>query len=128
MSTQLSRGPQSVGVSRTHIASSSPIGRGATRNGHAPEPAEAGRRKAPQPHNPTVDAGYTVSANPDEVILLRLPEVRSMTGLSKSSLYALIREGSFPPPIRLGPRAVAWVKSEVRQWALDRVRDSRVVA
>ena len=61
----------------------------------------------------------------DDVIFLRLPEVKAVTGLSKSSLYALIRERSFPPPVRLGARAVAWVKSEVRQWAVERVNASR---
>jgi len=63
-----------------------------------------------------------------DVILLRLPEVKAMTGLSKSSLYALVREGTFPAPVRLGPRAVAWVKSEVRRWAVERVRESRAIA
>jgi prophage regulatory protein len=61
----------------------------------------------------------------DDVIFLRLPEVKALTGLSKSSLYALIRERSFPAPVRLGARAVAWVKSEVRQWAVERVNASR---
>lgn len=63
--------------------------------------------------------------NLDDVIFLRLPEVKAVTGLSKSSLYALIRERSFPAPVRLGARAVAWVKSEVKQWAVERVNASR---
>lgn len=61
----------------------------------------------------------------DDVIFLRLPEVKALTGLSKSSLYAMIRERSFPAPVRLGTRAVGWVKSEVRQWAVDRVHVPR---
>jgi prophage regulatory protein len=64
----------------------------------------------------------------DDVTFIRLPEVKAVTGLSKTSLYALIKEKSFPAPVRLGPRAVAWVKSEIRQWALERVRASRSVA
>ncbi|MGC2620826.1 MAG: AlpA family transcriptional regulator [Acidobacteriaceae bacterium] len=63
-----------------------------------------------------------------DVIFLRLPEVKAITGLSKTSLYALIRERSFPAPVRLGPRAVAWVRSEVRQWAVERVHASRSAA
>jgi prophage regulatory protein len=65
------------------------------------------------------------SSNSDEVIFLRLPEVKAVTGLSKSSLYELIRANSFPASVRLGPRTVAWVKSEVRQWAADRILTSR---
>jgi len=61
----------------------------------------------------------------DDVTFLRLAGVKAMTGLSKSSLYALIREKSFPAPVRLGARTVAWVKSEIRQWAVDRVQASR---
>lgn len=64
----------------------------------------------------------------DDVSFLRLPEVKALTGLSKTSIYELIREKSFPAPVRLGPRAVAWVKSEIRQWAVDRVHASRSAA
>lgn len=61
----------------------------------------------------------------NEVSFLRLPEVKAVTGLSKTSLYELIRERSFPPPVRLGQRAVAWVRSEVNQWAAERILASR---
>jgi prophage regulatory protein len=73
----------------------------------------------------------TVNKSPgvmDDVTFIRLPEVKAVTGLSKTSLYALIKEKSFPAPVRLGPRAVAWVKSEIRQWAIERVQASRSVA
>jgi prophage regulatory protein len=61
----------------------------------------------------------------EEVIFLRLPEVKAVTGLSKTTLYSLIREHSFPAPVSLGPRVVAWVKSEIKQWATDRILASR---
>ncbi len=67
-------------------------------------------------------------SNVDDVVFLRLPDVKAVTGLSKTSLYALIKEKSFPAPVRLGPRAVAWVKSEIRQWAVERVQASRSAA
>ncbi len=63
-----------------------------------------------------------------DVTFLRLPDVKAVTGLGKTSIYELIRDKSFPAPVRLGPRAVAWVRSEVRQWALERVHASRSVA
>lgn len=68
------------------------------------------------------------SASLEDVSFLRLSEVKAFTRLSKTSIYELVREKSFPAPVRLGPRAVAWVRSEVRQWALERVRASRSVA
>jgi prophage regulatory protein len=68
------------------------------------------------------------SSTADEVIFLRLPKVKALTGLSKSSLYELIRDNNFPAPIHLGPRTVAWVSSEVRQWAAERISTSRAAA
>ncbi len=64
----------------------------------------------------------------DDVTFVRLPEVKAITGLSKTSIYELIRANSFPPPVRIGSRSVAWIRVEIRDWALDRVRESRVVA
>lgn len=84
-------------------------------------------RKLPQSQFPS-DASHNGSNALEDVSFLRLPEVKLVTGLSKTSLYALIREKSFPAPVRLGPRAVAWVRSEVRQWAVERVHASRSVA
>ena len=45
--------------------------------------------------------------------ILRLPAVRSRTGLSRSTIYLRIKEGTFPPPVSLGARAVGWPASEV---------------
>lgn len=56
---------------------------------------------------------------------VRLPEVKRITGLSRSSLYARVKEERFPPPVRLGGRAVGWLESEITQWANDRVTEAR---
>ncbi len=48
--------------------------------------------------------------------LLRLPAVLTITGLKKSSIYAKSKKGTFPKPVKLGPRAVAWRSDEVNQW------------
>jgi prophage regulatory protein len=63
-----------------------------------------------------------------QVRFLRLPEVKAITGLGKTSIYEQIRDKSFPAPVRLGLRAVGWVESEVRQWAQERVHESRPAA
>lgn len=47
---------------------------------------------------------------------LRLPEVRTRTGLSRSYIYALMKEGAFPRPVRLGKRAVGWLESDLDEW------------
>lgn len=85
-------------------------------------------KKLPQPQKP-VERKYDGNLDiQDDVSFLRLPEVKAITGLSKTSIYELIREKNFPPPICLGPRAVAWVRSEIRQWAVERVQASRSAA
>ncbi len=56
--------------------------------------------------------------------LLRRPEVERRTGLSRTSLYRLMREGVFPEPIRVGPRAVRWPESEIAAWLAARPRAS----
>lgn len=45
--------------------------------------------------------------------LLRLPTVKARTGQSRSAIYAAIQRGEFPKPVPIGPRAVAWVESEI---------------
>ena len=44
---------------------------------------------------------------------LKLPEVRIRTGKSRSSIYQGINDGTFPKPVRIGPRAVAWIEAEI---------------
>jgi prophage regulatory protein len=53
-------------------------------------------------------------------VLARLPTVLKMTGLGRSTIYRWIADGSFPPPVRLGPRAVAWRCSDLDEWTRSR--------
>lgn len=48
--------------------------------------------------------------------LLRRREVQTLTTLSKSTLYAKIKDGSFPRPLSLGKQAVAWRASDIEAW------------
>jgi prophage regulatory protein len=52
--------------------------------------------------------------------LLRVKSVQDLTGLRKSSLYASMRDGLFPSPVKIGKRAVAWKSSDVEQWIKTR--------
>ena len=53
-------------------------------------------------------------------LLARLPVVLKVTGLGRSTIYRWIADGSFPPPVRLGPRAVAWRWSDLDRWTQSR--------
>jgi prophage regulatory protein len=52
--------------------------------------------------------------------LLRLPDVESLTGLKKSSIYAGMKTRTFPPCLRLSARAVAWRESDIATWQAQR--------
>ena len=48
--------------------------------------------------------------------LARRRQVEALVQLSRSSIYAAVKAGTFPAPVRIGARAVAWRISEVEQW------------
>ena len=52
--------------------------------------------------------------------MIKLPEVISMTGLSRSSTYLLIKKGNFPPQIKLSTRSSGWLWREINSWLESR--------
>jgi prophage regulatory protein len=53
---------------------------------------------------------------PDFPRILRLPAVEAAAGFKKSKLYAMVKEGQFPQPVRLGNRSVGWLAEEIQAW------------
>lgn len=61
-----------------------------------------------------------------EVRILRRKKVEARTGLSRSTLYALIAANKFPKPIQLtGAQSVGWIESEVDNFLRERIAASR---
>ena len=58
--------------------------------------------------------------------ILRLNDVKAKTGLSRSTIYLRMEEGTFPKKISLGSRAVGWINSEVIEWIEQRIGESRL--
>lgn len=56
-----------------------------------------------------------------QLSILRRKQVEDRTGLSRSTIYLKIQEGSFPKPINLGPRAVGWIENEIEKWLMNRI-------
>ena len=54
--------------------------------------------------------------------LYRLPDVIKVTGLSKTSIYRLEREGRFPARVRVTNSKTAWRSDEIQTWINDRPR------
>ena len=57
--------------------------------------------------------------------ILRLAQVREVTGLGRSCIYQLQAQKEFPQRIKIGARAVGWIESEVQQWVAKRIFQSR---
>ncbi|MBA5601886.1 AlpA family transcriptional regulator [Pectobacterium aroidearum] len=53
--------------------------------------------------------------------LIRLSGVMKKTGLKKSWIYLLMKQGEFPQTVKIGARSVAWVESEVNDWIAARI-------
>ena len=60
-----------------------------------------------------------------EPAILRRKHVETRTGLSRSTIYQYVKDGVFPKPLPLGPRAVGWLESEVSAWIAERVKIAR---
>jgi prophage regulatory protein len=60
--------------------------------------------------------------------ILRLPAVKARTGLSRSTIYQRVSDGTFPQQISLGPRAVGWVEQSITDWIEQQIAASRKVA
>ncbi|WP_082643581.1 helix-turn-helix transcriptional regulator [Ruegeria denitrificans] len=56
--------------------------------------------------------------------MYRRPDVESLVGLSRSTIYAMIADGTFPRPIKLGKRAVGWRQSDVLTWLESRASEA----
>ncbi len=57
--------------------------------------------------------------------ILRLPTVKELTGLSRSTIYLRVSKNEFPAPISLGGRAVGWLEYEVNTWLAEKIEASR---
>jgi prophage regulatory protein len=65
-------------------------------------------------------AGGSVSMpEPDRII--RLKTVLSRTGLSRSTIYRKITEGTFPAQIRISVNGAGWRESDINRWIADPV-------
>jgi prophage regulatory protein len=53
--------------------------------------------------------------------VLRLPEVKALTGLSRSSIYLRISNNEFPECISLGSRTVGWLELDIQSWIESRI-------
>ena len=56
--------------------------------------------------------------------LLRVKEVVKKTSVGKSTIWAWVKEGKFPKPIKLSDRISVWKESDIDAWIESKI-DSR---
>jgi len=59
----------------------------------------------------------------DRDVLLPEQEVLRQTAVSKTTIWRLERQGRFPKRIRISPRRVGWLQSEVDAWINERIAE-----
>ena len=57
--------------------------------------------------------------------IVRLPRVREITGLCRSTIYQLEADQKFPKRVQLGVRAVGWLENEIQDWVAIKVAATR---
>jgi prophage regulatory protein len=55
---------------------------------------------------------------------MRLPDVLTRTGLKRSTLFARVKSGTFPAPVKIGPRMAGWPPAVVEAW-VDQIAAGR---
>lgn len=56
-----------------------------------------------------------------EVQFYRLSQLKKQLSVSRSSIWAWVKEGSFPKPIKLGKNCTAWNADDVHAWVQSRI-------
>lgn len=70
-------------------------------------------------HLPSSDLLSTARAFPSPApvhVFLRLPQVLARVGISRSTLWRWVAEGSFPRPLKLSARVTVWRSQDIDAW------------
>ena len=60
------------------------------------------------------------AAPPRPTRILRLHQVTEMIGLSRATIYRLVKMNRFPKSITIGIKAVGWIEAEIEMWIAER--------
>jgi len=78
------------------------------------------------PSQQNIDAsGVNTFSFNNKVAFLRRKKVEEITGLSRSSIYAQMADGTFPKNITIGAKGVRWVESEIAAWCLEKIKNRK---
>lgn len=70
-----------------------------------------------------VNASQQTTPHPAQ--FYRLPHLKQRLGVSGSSIWAWVKAGKFPKPIKLSENCTAWNAADVERWAAERIATSQ---
>lgn len=53
--------------------------------------------------------------------LIRIKQVRELTGISRTYIYSMVKQGVFPAPVCLSCKSKAWISEEVIDWIQSKI-------
>lgn len=59
------------------------------------------------------------SSHQPQQTFIRLRQLSARVGLSRSTIYKRMSEGTFPESCKLGPRTTAWLVEDIEAWESD---------
>lgn len=67
----------------------------------------------------------TQQTTPHAALFYRLPQLKAKLNISGSHIWALVKQGRFPKPVKLSENVTAWDAAQVEAWAQSRIADSK---
>jgi prophage regulatory protein len=85
------------------------------------------RCKHPSLNPVQAEGGKVLSLPTGPIRILRLGQVLALTGLRKTTIYALQSKGRFPMRVQITQHSVGWVEGDVQRWLAVRVAESTAI-
>ena len=63
----------------------------------------------------------------DAICFMTCKEIKERTGLGRSTIYRMMKDGEFPRPVKLYKRRVAWPVAAFNIWAQGKIDAQAVV-
>jgi prophage regulatory protein len=71
------------------------------------------------------NATQQTTAQHNAPIFYRLPQLKAILNVSSSSIWAWVKQGKFPKPVKLAENTTAWNAADVEAWAQSRIAASK---
>lgn len=92
---------------------------------NTPNPTATPLRATAPAASPAIHLVHSLTPAVARDKLLRLDKVEEITGVKKSTLYAMIKAGTFPRQVVLSRRCSVWSEAAVLSWVQARIASAQ---